>query len=514
MKAILIARVSTEEQKEAGNSLPAQIARLEKYCKNKNFEILKICSFDESAYTNQREEFDKIIDFVINQKEKVAVCCDKVDRISRNIFDTRVSTLYEKALKDEIEMHFVSDGQVLTSRISAAEKFQFSINLGLAKYYSDAISDNVKRAQEQKLRKGEWLSKAIFGYKNITLSSGKKDIEVDSENAPYVIKMFELYATGIKSFQTVADEMNRLGLKNSNGNPISPSRVEQTLKNSFYYGIMKVNGEYHKHKYPPLISETLFKKVQSIMSGHNKAHIQYANKPMLLRGLIVCNRCGCTVSGDIKKNKYVYYSCSNSKRICKRIWIKEEVIVNALLETFDKISLSDEKIQKIIDFIKQSYNQQQEFLQAKQQALCKELDQIQNRLSKLVDMHLDGTVDADTYKNKMNEYKNRQREITSEMQSHVELDELNMITVQKVLRLAKLSREIFESSNIEEKQQLLRFVYSNLKLDGENLLAELKEPFFSMEKIGDQPIWLGRKDSNLRMPGPKPGALPLGYAPT
>src|SRR5665811_1188209 len=25
--------------------------------------------------------------------------------------------------------------------------------------------------------------------------------------------------------------------------------------------------------------------------------------------------------------------------------------------------------------------------------------------------------------------------------------------------------------------------------------------------------WLGREDSNLRMPGPKPGALPLGYAP-
>lgn len=31
MKAILIARVSTEEQKEADNSLPAQVARLEKY---------------------------------------------------------------------------------------------------------------------------------------------------------------------------------------------------------------------------------------------------------------------------------------------------------------------------------------------------------------------------------------------------------------------------------------------------------------------------------------------------
>jgi DNA invertase Pin-like site-specific DNA recombinase len=104
---------------------------------------------------------------VLKQKEKVSVCCDKVDRLSRNIFDKRVAQLYEKALNDEIELHFTSEGQIINSRISATEKFQFSISLGLEKYYSDAISDNVKRAQEQKLRKGEWLSKAPFGYKNI-----------------------------------------------------------------------------------------------------------------------------------------------------------------------------------------------------------------------------------------------------------------------------------------------------------------------------------------------------------
>lgn len=149
MKAVLIARVSTEEQREAGNSLPAQMARLEKYCQNKGFEIIQAHSFDESAYTNQRDEFDRILDGILKQTEKVIVCCDKVDRISRNIFDTRISKLYEKALNDKIELHFVSDGQKINSRISATEKFQFSISLGLAKYYSDAISDNVRRANDQ-----------------------------------------------------------------------------------------------------------------------------------------------------------------------------------------------------------------------------------------------------------------------------------------------------------------------------------------------------------------------------
>jgi len=112
MKAILIARVSTEEQKEAGNSLPAQVARLERYCQNKDYEIIRICSFDESAYKGQREEFDRILDFILEQTEKVIVCCDKVDRLSRNVFDKRIALLYEQALNDKIELHFISDGQM------------------------------------------------------------------------------------------------------------------------------------------------------------------------------------------------------------------------------------------------------------------------------------------------------------------------------------------------------------------------------------------------------------------
>ena len=70
-------------------------------------------------------------------------------------FDKRVSLLYEKAVADEIELHFVSDRQIINSKMSAVEKFQFGMSLGLAKYYSDAISDSVKRAFEQKRKKGE-----------------------------------------------------------------------------------------------------------------------------------------------------------------------------------------------------------------------------------------------------------------------------------------------------------------------------------------------------------------------
>ena len=144
MKAIILARVSTEEQKEAGNSLPAQIHRLEEYCKRKGFAIAKTFSFDESAYKQKRDEFDKAIDFIKEGKEQYAVCFDKVDRFTRNIFDKRISLLQELAMQDKIELHFVSDNLVVNSNNSANEKFMFGIGLNLAKYYSDAVSDNTK----------------------------------------------------------------------------------------------------------------------------------------------------------------------------------------------------------------------------------------------------------------------------------------------------------------------------------------------------------------------------------
>lgn len=283
MKAILIARVSTEEQREAGNSLPAQVARLEKYCQNRNLEIVKVFSFDESAYKTQRDEFDSIIDFIINFEGKVAVCCDKVDRLSRNVFDIRISKLYEKALSDEIELHFVSDGQIVNSKISAVEKFQFQISLGLAKYYSDAISDNVKRALEAKLRRGEWASKAPYGYKNITTADDKKDIIVDDYNAVIVQKAFELYSTGAFSLELLSKKLE------SDYNIHWPRSVlNYIFNNHFYYGVMVVNGKQYPHKYPPLITKETFDKAQQIKQGFNKKRFKYAGQPYIYRGLLRC----------------------------------------------------------------------------------------------------------------------------------------------------------------------------------------------------------------------------------
>lgn len=45
------------------------------------------------------------------------------------------------------------------------------------------------------------------------------------------------------------------------------------------------------------------------------------------------------------------------------------------------------------------------------------------------------------------------------------------------LSLDRRSREIFESSEVDEKRQLLNFVFHNLELKDKKLSLKLREPF-------------------------------------
>jgi site-specific DNA recombinase len=67
--------------------------------------------------------------------------------------------------------------------------------------------------------------------------------------------------------------------------------------------------------------------------------------------------------------------------------------------------------------------------------------------------------------------------VETKMQSYTDADENFYLTANMTLNLAKRAYEIFQSSEPEEKRQLLNFLFQNLKLQGKNLIFELKTPF-------------------------------------
>lgn len=480
MKAIILARVSTEEQRDAGNSLPAQIERMKAYCARKDLTIAKTFSFDESAYKTKRDEFDKILDYLQSNKEKVAVCFDKVDRLSRNVFDKRVSLLYDKAVADEIELHFVSDGQVINSEMSAVQKFQFGMSLGLAKYYSDAISDSVRRAFEQKRRNGEWSGKGPIGYINIKDENENKDIVFDPERSHLVRRIFELYATGNYSLKKVRDQITKDGLLSQNGKPLAPSMIEHILKNPFYHGVARSKRGIFPHKYLPLIDKKLFDCCEGVRLGWGKKPFQYAAKPHIFRGLLRCARCGCAMSPETAKGKYVYYSCTNAKKdLCdKKVYIPEKDLLKPVYEILGALDrLPQERIDEVVEGLKSSHRSKEAFHNDALAGLRKEYDILQQRLDKMYLDHLDGRITQDAYDKYLHQFKSRQQELNLLLEEHTEADESYFVAASTVLNLAKRALEIFESSEVPEKRALLNFLLQNSTVDGKKPMFTLRSPF-------------------------------------
>lgn len=501
MKSLIIARVSTEEQKEAGNSLPAQLEKMKSYCHRNSFEIFETFSFDESAYKDKRDEFEKILSTIeeIIKKEKIAVCFDKVDRLSRNIFDKRVSKLYEMAVSDKIELHFVSDGQVIDSNMSAGDKFAFGMKLGLAKYYSDAISDNVKRAFEQKRRNGEWTGPVRLGYLNVPRNEDdrtRKTIIIDPDRGHLITEMFDKYSTGNYSLETIRKEMSAKGLKSKAGYEVSKSVVENILKDTFYCGIAmsKKYGPY-AHIYPKLIDRETFNKCKEVRENRKKKPNKEKSKDFILKGLLTCFNCGCNITAEqVKKpngNTYNYYSCTNGKGICKRVYVSEKVLLEPVYGILERLESVPHDVQeKLVNELRNLNEMQIEYHKKQIERIQTEYKKYQLRKNSFLDMYADQSITKLDYDKKMQECNDTMQTLEIELSEYGKADTDYKTTIATVFSLARRAKEIFDSSEVNEKRQILNYLLQNSTLNRKTPCLAMRSPFNLILDLSYRPTGL------------------------
>lgn len=497
-KAILIARVSTGEQKEHGYSLQAQIARLEEYCNRHDMDIVESYSFDESAFKKERREFDEILKTISKTKERVCVCFDKVDRLSRNIFDKRVATLYEKAVADEIELHFVSDAQVINNQMGAADKFAFGMKLGLAKYYSDAIGDSVRRAFEKKRKDGYWTGNAPFGYDNVPQNAEKRtraDLVVNKRDAYFVKEIFARYATGNYSLNTLCEWLNSEDSTTKVGGKWHSSALHFVLCNPFYYGMMRSKYGNIKHRYQPLVSRRQFLQVQEVLQkkNNNPVILKGAKKFIFGNGLFTCKNCGCLISAQEKKGgRYVYYHCTNSKKNCERIYTPERELLAQVNEILESLFMSEEQIDEACRYLKEQHDTHSISQREELSRLQSEYNRCQQSMDKALDAYLEGKLPEKVYDKKIKDYSLRQEKINHQIEDLTVDNKSHHITAKTILFLAKHSVDLFENSNIEEKQEILKLIFQNPMLDGKKLVFALRKPFDTVFEMSKHPNLLRR----------------------
>jgi hypothetical protein len=95
----------------------------------------------------------------------------------------------------------------------------------------------------------------------------------------------------------------------------------------------------------------------------------------------------------------------------------------------------------------------------------------------------------DEYDKKARDLKQRQTEIGLRIARHEKGDGDFRVTLESLISLASRAGELFERSKIEQKRQLISFVFSNLRLRGKKLEFSLRSPFDLMVNRATYASW-------------------------
>lgn len=503
-KAIILVRVSTKEQ-EDGHSLDAQRERLIRYCARQNLDILDIYTLTESSTRGDRKKFNEMLDFAKKQKGTIAVVADAVDRVQRSFKDSVY--LDELIRKEKIELHFHRESMIIGKEASASDHMRWDFCVLGAKSYVMQLSENVKRSIDYKIRKGEWYGPAPLGYLNQRDDRGNSIIVVDPVRGPLMQRLFIEYSSGLHTLSDMKRRCKEWGLRSKAGKEVSKSSIYRAINNPFYYGEMLIKGEIMGHCHEPLISNKVWDECQATLNGWSKKQFKYGGKDFLFRGLLTCAVTGKVISSDTKKKTYTsgktsewtYLVTWNPDNQKKKMWVREDKIIAQVEDALERISIKDpELMTAAIKVIKDVNIAKQDSHNREVGMLKKEHTDIQKKLDRLIDLMAEGVLHPNDYRTKREEYKDRQHELISLIGVYDDADNAFGETMEKLVKVASGAYSSFIGSNIEEKRELLNFVFSNLQLKGATLCYSYNFPFNKFENIDSCSEWRTERDSNPR----------------
>ncbi|MFH1773161.1 MAG: recombinase family protein, partial [Patescibacteria group bacterium] len=311
--------------------------------------------------------------------------------------------------------------------------FMFNIAFGQSKYFVDNLRENVKRGLRQKIRNGVWPGWAPVGYLNNPKTRG---IDIDSEKATKIRKIFEMYATGAYTLHSLANWCKEHDLRGNLGKEIALSNMQSILQNIFYIGLMKYGGEIHEGQHEPLISKKLFDTCQEVMSKRGKFHHVRKNDFAFL-GLLKCSSCGCSITAE-KQKGHNYYRCTKKKGLCQeKHYLREEALTKQITSYLQKVSLSSQDTEKVLAALDSEQDKAREDAQAEVGILKERLAQIEAKLQKLLDIYLADALSTEEYAAK------KQELLSQKMESQEKICDFE----QKGLSWLEPAREFVKSLN-------------------------------------------------------------------
>lgn len=353
--AYLYVRVSTDEQKKKGYSLPEQEDRLLRHCELNQIIVKGIFREDFSAKDFNRPGWKKIIKTLKNNRHRPPenILFIKWDRFSRSIeYAYQMLGMLRELNTIPMAIDQPIDFEVPESIVMLA------VYLSIPEAENSRRGRNASDGMRRSRKMGGWPGRAPMGYLNQSTQEGRKIIVPKQPQADLIKWAFEQFAKGTFSISQVRTMTCQRGLQCSKNN------FWKILRNPVYCGIVTVRAtkdeelQFVKAIHEPIISEDLFRGVQLLLKSKRKQKETKFHTKFLfpLRGFVDCPFCGRRLTASRsqgKTTKYRYYHCATSR--CKGRFradtleasyenqLKKIVLVPEVYELFNLV-MEDENI--------------------------------------------------------------------------------------------------------------------------------------------------------------------------
>ena len=187
----------------------------------------------------------------------------------------------------------------------------------------------------------------------------------------------------------------------------------------------------------------------------------------------------------------------------KRAYLTENQVQSALENFVRNVMLPDEVIKLIIKGLKHRGMKASRITSTKKQNLEAEKQEISKKLSKMLDMQLDGKVaNEEIFTLKQKELTNKLADISQELTHCVDNPEETVKRAVNTLEMVSQLETRFKQANNHERAQLLRLLTDSLMVSTENhITPQYREPFQTLINVkselnlaGNMPLKVGSSD--------------------
>ncbi len=479
-KFFIYARKSTDDLSRQMRSIDDQIAELRELAKREGLTIVETFTEKQTAKRPGRPIFNAMLDR-LERGEAQGILAWHPDRLSRNSVDAgRIIWLVDSSvIKDLRFPTFKFDP-------SSSGKFMLGIMLGYSKYYSDNLSENIRRGQRQKLKHGIWPQFAPLGYLN---DKATRTIILDPHRAPLVRKAFELYATSEYTTERLMQTVNTLGLTNRYGDPLSRNQYHRLLRNPLYYGLIRYKGEYYEGKHEPLITKAVFDAAQAAMKQKSKAKTPKL-KPFLYRGIFRCGECGCFITTELQKGHHYLRCTKRVKRDCSNPYVREERIAEQVTEHVRSMSLNPEVADWMIAEIEAEQRQGDNIRQELSRNLAVQCREIDVKVERLTTAFLEQALTVDEFKRSKNQLLESKQVLKDQMTKLENSRRGWFEPAIKFISAAKYGHFLTKNGNDASRRDFLKKIGSNLTIRNRTLTIIPRKPW---QLVAEQGVFAQRE---------------------